>query len=226
MAKVIEPWVLAATERYMTDGTSQDKILYQLKRLGPLTAKEIGSHLGITTMGTRQHLAQLEADALVTTTPEESRGRGRPVKRWKLTEAGHGRFPDGHAQVTSDLLIAVTDVLGADALDKLIEQRTNKTKALYQQRLDQCRGIEAKLNALSELRSKEGYMAEVEKAETGYRLIEHHCPICIAATTCQGFCQSELEVFQALFEGIASVTRDDHLIAGARRCSYRIEPNP
>ncbi|MFN3236016.1 MAG: ArsR family transcriptional regulator [Pseudomonadales bacterium] len=60
----------------MSDSSSQDKILYQLKRLGPLTAREIGTHLGITTMGTRQHLAQLESEALVTTTPEESRGRG------------------------------------------------------------------------------------------------------------------------------------------------------
>ena len=48
----------------MSEG-SQDKILYQLKRLGPLTAKLVGKELGMTTMGARQHLAQLESEGLV-----------------------------------------------------------------------------------------------------------------------------------------------------------------
>jgi predicted ArsR family transcriptional regulator len=208
----------------MSDHSSQDKILYQLKRLGPLTAKEIGTHLGITTMGTRQHLTQLESDGLVTTTPEESRGRGRPVKRWKLTAQGHKRFPDGHAQVTSDLLIAVTDLLGESALDQIITQRTQTTRDNYQRHLQNLVGIGAKLEGLAQLRSEEGYMAEVEETAEGFRLIEHHCPICVAATTCQGFCRSELEVFQALFAGLATVVRDEHLIHGARRCSYAITP--
>lgn len=121
-------------------------------------------------------------------------------------------------------MISITDVLGDDALDRLIQERTAKTKAQYEQALANASGVAAKLEALAQIRSKEGYMAEVEKTETGYRLIEHHCPICIAATTCQGFCQSELEVFQDLFQGLASVQRDEHLIAGARRCSYAVTP--
>ena len=67
-------------------------------------------------------------------------------------------------------------------------------------------------------------MAEVEVTDSGFRLIEHHCPICIAATTCQGFCQSELEVFQSLFAGKAAVSREEHLVSGARRCSYAVTP--
>jgi predicted ArsR family transcriptional regulator len=208
----------------MSEGTSQDKMLYQLKRSGPLTAKFLGDHLNMTTMGARQHLAQLEAEGLVDTTPEETRGRGRPVKKWKLTEQGHGRFPDGHAQVTNDLLIAVTELLGDDALDKLIERRTQTTLQQYQEKLNPLSTIQAKLEALAELRTAEGYMAEIEVSEGEYRLIEHHCPICIAATACQGFCRSELEVFQSLFAKLATVARDKHLINGARRCSYSIVP--
>jgi predicted ArsR family transcriptional regulator len=55
-------------------------------------------------------------------------------------------------------------------------------------------------------------------------LIENHCPICAAARACQNFCRAELEVFrQALGEG-AEVTREEHLLLGARRCAYRITP--
>ena len=35
-------------------------------------------------------------------------------------------------------------------------------------------------------------MADVESLPDGsFRLIEHHCPICIAAEACQGFCGAE-----------------------------------
>ncbi|MFT7246205.1 MAG: putative ArsR family transcriptional regulator [Candidatus Azotimanducaceae bacterium] len=202
--------------------SSQDKILYQLKRSGPLSAKEIGQRMSITTMGTRQHLAQLEAANLVKTLPEEAQGRGRPLKRWALTGAGHERFPDSHAQVTLDLLISVTDVLGEAALDKLIDHRTERTLLQYSVELEQQDGLENKLASLAELRSKEGYMAEIQLLDSDYLLVEHHCPICIAATSCQGFCRSELDVFQQLLKGVATVERSEHILAGARRCTYRI----
>ena len=68
---------------------SQDRILYEIKSKGPLSAKALGLKLGVTTMGTRQHLAILEAAGYVKNTPEESVGRGRPIKYWKLTKLGH-----------------------------------------------------------------------------------------------------------------------------------------
>lgn len=202
---------------------SQDKILYQIKRLGPQTARELGEQLNVTTMGIRQHLAQLEKEALVEATPEESTGRGRPVRRWKLTRQGHGRFPDAHAQVTSELILAVRDLLGEPALDKVIEQRTRDTLSHYAEAMAGAGTLEAKVETLCNLRVREGYMAEVRRVDaTTWLLIEHHCPICIAARSCQGFCRSELEVFQRLLDGMATVRREDHLLEGARRCTYRI----
>ena len=53
------------------------------------------------------------------------------------------------------------------------------------------------MRALAERRSTEGYLAEVVTDDDDLILIEHHCPICTAATSCQGLCRSELEVFRA-----------------------------
>lgn len=53
-------------------------------------------------------------------------------------------------------------------------------------------------------------------------LVEDHCPICIAARSCQGFCRSELQLFQEVVGAEASVIREQHLLAGAARCVYRI----
>lgn len=205
--------------------TSQDKILYQIKRLGPRTASELARLLGVTTMGIRQHLAQLERDSLVAALPGEAHGRGRPVRRWKLTGSGHGRFPDAHAQVTHDIIVSVRELLGEPAMDRIIEQRTADTLAHYRAEMRDAGTVQQKVEKLCELRSLEGYMAECMAAEgDDWLIIEHHCPICIAARACQGFCRSELDVFRLLFDGVARVEREDHLLHGARRCTYRISP--
>lgn len=207
-----------------SNGNSQDKILYQIKRLGPQSVKSLAEILDVTTMGVRQHLAQLETAGLIESLPEEPQPRGRPLKPWKLTQKGHDRFPDAHAQITADLILSVRELFGDSAMDKIIEKRTAETFAQYRTCLDKQDTVSGKVSALARLRTKEGYMAEVIEDKDEFLFLEHHCPICIAAKTCQGFCQSELTIFQMLFEKIASVTREDHLLNGARRCSYRIIP--
>ena len=82
-----------------------------------------------------------------------------------------------------------------------------------------------RVRALARVRTMEGYMARAKRQRDGsFLLIEDHCPICAAAQACQGFCRSELEVFQAALGADVSVTREEHLLSGARRCAYRIAP--
>ena len=73
-----------------------------------------------------------------------------------------------------------------------------------------------------DLRSAEGYMAELQRDQAGFLLVENHCPICVAAKACQGFCRSELQLFRAALGPAVAVERSEHLVAGARRCAYRI----
>ena len=53
-------------------------------------------------------------------------------------------------------------------------------------------------------------------------MIENQCPICAAATACQGLCRAELELFREVLGAETTVTRVDHILAGARRCAYQI----
>ena len=70
---------------------------------------------------------------------------------------------------------------------------------------------------------QEGYMAGwTEEADGSLVLVENHCPICAAATACQGFCRAELDVFSAVLGPDVSVTREEHIVSGGRRCSYAI----
>ena len=50
----------------------------------------------------------------------EARGAGRPVQRWCLTDEGHARFPDGHADLTVQLIQGIRSELGESSLERLI----------------------------------------------------------------------------------------------------------
>src|SRR5947209_6013010 len=82
---------------------SADRFLVRLKTDGPQTSQELGAALGIGDEAARQQLVKLAAEGFVAGTAEAS-GVGRPTQVWRLTPAGHARFPDGHADLTVQLL--------------------------------------------------------------------------------------------------------------------------
>lgn len=202
-----------------------DRILLLLKTKGPQTAADLGNELGTTSENARQQLMKLSGEGLVE--PESVvRGVGRPSQFWQLTTRGHGRFPDTHAELTVGLLRNIRDLLGADALDRLIGAREDEMRAAYSAELKNTNDLEARIAGLAGIRTREGYMAEWRAADDGegWLLIENHCPICAAATACQGFCRAELAIFQEMLGPECSVERTEHIVYGARRCAYHVQP--
>ncbi len=201
---------------------SEDRLLYLLKSKGAQTAGDIGAALGITAPGAQQNLAKLALSDLVSHA-DRKQPRGRPKRYWSLTEKGHARFPDRHSALTVELLKSTEEVFGPKGLEKLIRHREKETLAAYRAEIDGCSTLREKVETLAAIRSREGYMADWSEPERNqFVLVENHCPICAAATLCQGLCRSELEIFQAVLGPDAGVERTDHVIAGARRCAYRI----
>lgn len=201
-----------------------DRILFQLKTRGPQTIGELGAQFSMTGEAARQHLAKLAGAGLVMH-EDRPQGRGRPKRYWVLTEDGNARFPDSHAQLTVDLLQSVRELFGEAGLDRLIEKRRAENLAAYKAEISSESSLRQKLDRLVGLRDREGYMAEYSGTEDGgYLLVENHCPVCAAATECQGLCRAELELFQDVLGPDCVVERTDHILSGARRCAYRITP--
>jgi predicted ArsR family transcriptional regulator len=108
----------------------------------------------------------------------------------------------------------------------VLTSRYTKQRAQYAERIPPSLGLAQKVRELGRLRTDEGYMAEVTRdGETGFVLIENHCPICAAATACQGFCAKELDLFRAVLGPGVTVERSEHIVSGDRRCVYRITPS-
>jgi len=203
---------------------SADRILFSLKTSGPQAIGDLGKRLSITAEAARQHLVRMHEQGLVETS-EERQPKGRPKKLWRLTETGHGRFPDRHSHLTVDLIKSVRDLFGEAGLDKLITQRESDTKAAYRDAVKGAEDLAEKVARLAEIRTTEGYMAEWSQDRDGsLLLIENHCPICAAAEACQKFCRAELNIFGDVLGSDCKVERTEYLLDGGRRCAYRISP--
>jgi len=207
------------------DSSGEEGVLYHLKTRGPQTAAQIARRLSVTPMAVRQHLYRLKDVGLVAFS-DERRKVGRPARFWKLTSQAAARFPDTHGDLTVEIIGAVRAAFGEAGMDKLLAERTRRQKNEYRARLRPAgASIAKRAQALSEIRREQGYMAECTRMPDGSMLlVENHCPICAAAATCQGLCREELSLFRAVLGDKARVERTDHILAGARRCAYRITP--
>lgn len=218
---------------------NEERLLFELKSRGPQAAATLAAALAITPMGAHKLLARLEAMGLVDAreeSREDARANsrehsgdgsqaarvGRPRRLWALTAAGHGRFPDRHADLMLQLIQQARTLFGDAGLDQLITAREQDSERRYAAALSRSQSLAERVRELARLRSEEGYMARAERSGRDWLLVEDHCPICAAATHCQGFCRSELALFQRCLGPGVRVERSEHLLAGARRCVYRI----
>jgi predicted ArsR family transcriptional regulator len=208
------------------DTRTEDRILYLLKTKGPQAAAKLARPLGVTAMAVRQHLYGFHKDGLVDFS-DLRRRVGRPVRVWRLTERAHARFPENHAELTLEMIAAIRATFGEEGLDRLLAERSRLQLRQYRDRIraSSDRSLEERVRTLATIRREQGYMADCTTRADGTLLLrENHCPICIAAKSCQGLCREELNLFRSVLGAGVAVERTDHILAGASRCAYLIMP--
>jgi len=201
------------------------EILGKLKMRGSLSSSTMAEELGISSMAVRQHLQDLQNEGDVRSS-DVSKGKGRPTKYWELTDQASRHFTDRHRDLILDLLKSMKDSLGPESMDRLLEKRGEGQIETYRARVHSLPSLLEKVGGLAQIRSEEGYMAEVQTEGDGTcYLIENHCPICAAAESCAGLCATELEVFRKTLGDEVKMERIEHLLDDSRRCVYRIRPS-
>ncbi len=189
-----------------------------------MDAAALADELEVSAMAIRQHLYSFEAEGLVEAA-EEARPMGRPAKIWSLTRDADQCYPNGHADLTVELLRNIRSAFGEKGIKKILDVRSRDMAEAYSRELADRSTLASRLRTLARIRTREGYMAGVETEPDGSALlVENHCPICEAATECQGLCAKELDVFREVLGTAVQVERVEHIQGGARRCAYRVTP--
>lgn len=200
-------------------------ILLRLRQGGPASPDRLAADLGASRTGVLQQLRALEAAALVSHATERH-GVGRPRHLYDVTPEAQDLFPSNYDGLASSLLDAISEVGGSELLRRVFEARRDALADRVRRRLDERAGPAASLRdrvrELAVLQDEQGYLAGSLVAEDGVvRLVQHNCAIHRVAQGEPAACAAELELFQDLL-GV-TVTRETHIPAGDRCCTYRFD---
>ena len=218
------PPIPLRTSPPLAEGKTRRAIVKLLKTEGPADSARLARRLRLTPMAVRQHLYALQREHLVTA-EERPVPLGRPAKYWQLTNDADRLFPDAYAELSVALIDAIDQALGPVGVRRVLASRSEKQGRDYSARIRGSWTLDRKLQELARIRTEEGYMAEVQHDDDGaFLFVENHCPICAAATACQGLCSTELDLFRSVLGKSVSVERATHIVSGDRRCAYRVSP--
>lgn len=205
-------------------GDTQRRILEQLKLRGELTLAELGEAFELARETLREHLNALAARGLVRRAGQRRGGPGRPENVYALGEAGEALFPRREGEVLGELARHLLAEGRGDELEAFFHRRMEDAR---EEALDRVEGLEGRtrLEAVAELLSEQGFMAEVEEGEDGrHRLRLCHCPLWDLVEATDLPCRAELEwVGEALDEPL---DRESYMPDGDRTCTYAVGPPP
>ena len=193
-------------------------ILAYLKTRGHATLGEIASHLEVSKQGALRHLEGLEHAGQVTMAADVAHGPGRPENVYRLAPAAAANFPDGHRELTGELV----EFMSNEQLRRFFEKRAQRLEAEYAPRLAGL-DFESRVRELARLASEHGHMAEVVDLGDGALAIRHcNCPIQDVASRTGLPCVNEQQMYERLLG--AEVARTTWMAEAADDCTYEMRP--
>ena len=154
--------------------STREKILHTIKTEHEVTVDDLAVAADVSPVTVRHHLNALQADNLVTVQTVR-RSVGRPHYVYSLSDAGQELFPQKYYQLSSRLIDQLKQRFSPEVVTELFNGVASRIMAEHQGKFEHL-PFEDKLTYLTDLLSEEGFLAEWEKTEDGYRLIEYSCP--------------------------------------------------
>jgi len=194
--------------------------------LGPCTAATLGGRLGLTPAAIRRHLDNLIADGMIETRTARTygnRGRGRPAKVFVVTDAGRSAFEHAYDDLATSALRFLERTYGPQAVAEFARQQVAETERRYLPVVAQASDLTARVHALADALSGDGYAAAAGPApaigpgkagnkaagnkdtradaapiDNGALICQHHCPVAHVAAEFPQLCEAETEAFGRL----------------------------
>jgi predicted ArsR family transcriptional regulator len=229
-----------------TDSGTRERVSREVLARGPVTASELADVLGITPAAVRRHLDALVADGLAAATDDVGpattrRGRGRPARRFVLTDAGHAAMATAYDDLAAAALTFLKEVAGDDAVRRFATERAGSLATRYGPAVEAA-GPEPddRAAALARALSTDGYAAttrplvttgtagaghrEHDRKDAGVQLCQGHCPVQHVAERFPQLCEAETAAFSDLL-GV-HVQRLATLAGGAHVCTTHVPHHP
>ena len=228
--KFAAPDVAAPAAAEDADRSTRERVCREVLQRGPVTATELAGVLGLTSAGVRRHLDGLLADGLVTVWDAEAngpngrRGRGRPARRFVLTDAGHAAMTAAYDDLAAAALQFISDLAGEDAVRRFATARAGQLTSRYGPSVAAA-GADPHLRAeaLARALSTDGYAATTRSLPVAggqLQLCQGHCPVQHVAERFPQLCEAETTAFSQLL-GV-HVQRLATLAHGAHVCTTHV----
>lgn len=214
---------------------TRNAALALLLRLGESTASTLAERLGVSVQVMRRHLRSLQTEGLVES-KADAVGPGRPINRWRLTDQGRNRFPDGCDHFALGLMHSMASILPAETMRTLL-QRQAVAKAQEYRRCIGSGSLAERLERLVQLRRNEGYLTELHRicaasegpaADAGpgageWVISDSHCSIIRIAEEFPVICDQELQLIRHIFPD-CRVDRVHWRLKEGHSCGFRLSP--
>ena len=192
------------------DRRTRQRVAALLLEHGPQTATELADRLGVSPAAVRRHL-----DALVATGRVEERsggpgsspahrGRGRPARRFHLTDAGRAAFLHAYDDLALTALRYVAASGGPEAVREVAERQLAGLEERCSAAVEDAQTAAAggrpvdRAQVLAVALSAEGYAASASAISGGGQLCQLHCPVAHVAAEFPQLCEAETAVIGRL----------------------------
>ncbi|MBV9487889.1 MAG: winged helix-turn-helix transcriptional regulator, partial [Frankiaceae bacterium] len=197
------------------DKRTRDRVVGSLLEHGPSTVAELAERLGLTEQGIRRHIDAATHDGIIEAREERPvgrRARGRPAKRFALSERGHASGPTAYDAVAVDALRYLRESVGDDAVEDFARRRMAEWEARYAERIASL-PLDQRPAALAEALADDGYASTVHDTTLGVQVCQHHCPVQHVAEEFPVLCEVETEAIGRLVgrhvQRLATIARGD-----------------
>ncbi|HWB67529.1 MAG TPA: winged helix-turn-helix transcriptional regulator [Mycobacteriales bacterium] len=205
------------------DRRTRERVAQSLLEHGPSTAAELADRLGLTPAGIRRHLDAALADGTIVARderPHGPRGRGRPARRFALSDAGHSKGPTAYDQLAVDALQYLRELGGDEAVSDFARRRIADWEARYAEQIGSL-PLDQRPAALADALAADGYASTVHGTEftgthgttLGVQVCQHHCPVQHVAEQFPVLCEVETEAIGRLVgrhvQRLATMARGD-----------------
>jgi predicted ArsR family transcriptional regulator len=197
------------------DKRTRDRVVGSLLEHGPSTVAELVERLGLTEQGIRRHLDAAMANGIIEAREERPigrRGRGRPAKRFGLSERGHASGPSAYDSVAVDALRYLRESVGDEAVEDFARRRMAEWEARYAERIASL-PLDQRAGALAEALAEDGYASTVHDTTLGVQVCQHHCPVQHVAEEFPILCEVETDAIGRLVgrhvQRLATIARGD-----------------